>query len=443
KKTRLNQQQLILKRFNYCLCDSQSRLDLKEQARRAAAISGKPIFIFRELINYLTTKRIIIPGYSFIQEVIGNAITYEQKRLIRIIQKQLSETDKQHLKELLYNPSGLYKITRIKHEPKDFSMNEIKREIEYGKEMYPLFQLANSILPQLKISNESIKYYASLVEYYSVYKLKRFNESLINLYLLCFIFYRYQRMNDNLINSFIYKMRKYNDDIISFAKDQVYTYYTENQGDFKKVGKVLQVIIDEDISENTAFKDIQKRVFSILDRPKLTELANQILNNTKIDEKAFRWERIDTLALQFKRQIRPIFMTIDFVTTDIEDPLMDAIHFLKEVFMKRKALLKYDIENIPQTFIQNGAKRYLYTKDDAHSKRLLIDRYEFLIYHSLWHCLQSGDIFCRDSIQYRSFEDDLIDEDKWEQKESIIQDLHLTLLQQPIEQHLKELENKL
>ena len=50
--------------------------------------------------------------------------------------------------------------------------------------------------------------------------------------------------------------------------------------------------------------------------------------------------------------------------------------------------------------------------------------------------------FCRDSIQYRSFEDDLIDEDKWEQKESIIQDLHLTI-QQPIKQHLKELENKL
>ncbi|MBD2823336.1 DUF4158 domain-containing protein, partial [Xenorhabdus sp. 42] len=93
------------------------RLDLKEQARRAAAISGKPIFIFRELINYLTTKRIIIPGYSFIQEVIGNAITYEQNRLIRVIQKQLSEADKQHLKELLYNPSGLYEITRIKHEP--------------------------------------------------------------------------------------------------------------------------------------------------------------------------------------------------------------------------------------------------------------------------------------------------------------------------------------
>ncbi|PHB05544.1 DDE transposase [Bacillus wiedmannii] len=443
KKTRLNQQQLILKRFNYRLCDSQSRLDLKEQARRAATVSGKPIFIFRELINYLTNKRIVIPGYSFMQEVVGNAITYEQERLIMIIQNQLSETDKQYLKELLYNSSGLYEITRIKHEPKDFSMNEIKREIECGKDIHSLFQLANTILPKLKISNESIKYYASLVEYYSVYKLKRFDESLIYIYLLCFICHRYQRMTDNLINSFIYKMRKYNDDILSFAKDQVYTYYTENQGNFKKVGEVLQVIVDENISDNTAFKDIQERVFSILDRQKLTKLANQILDNTKIDEKTFRWERIDTLALQFKRQIRPIFMMVDFVTTGTDDSLMDAITFLKEVFSKGKTLTKYDIEDIPQVFITNSNKRYLYTKDESHSKRLLIDRYEFLIYYSLWHHLQSGDIFCRDSIQYRSFEDDLIDEDKWEQKETLIKDLHLTTLQQPIEQHLKELENRL
>ncbi|UYX55711.1 hypothetical protein M3Y14_30975 (plasmid) [Bacillus thuringiensis] len=377
------------------------------------------------------------------QDIVGIAITSEEQRFIKIIQNHLSETDKQQLKQLLYNSSGLYEITRIKHEPKDFSINEIKCEIECGNNIRPLFQLANMILPQLKISNESIKYYDSLVEYYSVYKLKRFNEYLTYIYLLCFIFHRYQRINDNLINSLIYKMRKYNDDILSFAKDQVYTYYTKNQMDFKKVGKVLQVIIDENISENTAFKDIQKRVFSILDRPKLTELANQILDNTKTDEKAFRWERIDTLASQFKRQIRPIFMMVDFVTTDMDDSLIDAITFLKEVFTKRKTLTKYDIEDIPQAFITNSNKRYLYTKDGLHSKRLLIDRYEFLIYYSLWHRLQSGDIFCRDSIQYRSFEDDLIDEDKWEQEESIIQNLHLTLLQQPIEQHLKELENKL
>ncbi|XHT83131.1 hypothetical protein QRA08_27625 (plasmid) [Bacillus cereus] len=111
--------------------------------------------------------------------------------------------------------------------------------------------------------------------------------------------------------------------------------------------------------------------------------------------------------------------------------------------IKRKTLLKYGIEDIPQTFIQNGTKAYLYTKDDAYSKRLLIDRYEFLIYNLLWYRLQSGGVFCRDSIQYRGFEDDLVDGDTWVHKEGMIQGFNLTKLQQPIEQHLKELENKL
>lgn len=136
-------------------------------------------------------------------------------------------------------------------------------------------------------------------------------------------------------------------------------------------------------------------------------------------------------------------MMIDFVKTGTDDPLMDAITFLKEVFTKGKTLSKYDIEDILQVFITNSNKRYLYIKEESNSKRLLVDRYEFLIYYSLWHHLQSGDIFCRNSIQYRSFEDDLIDEDKWKHKETLIKDLHLTTLHQPIEQHLIGLENRL
>ncbi len=73
------------------------------------------------------------------QDIVGTAITSEEQRLIKIIQNHLSETDKQQLKQLLYNSSGLYEITRIKHEPKDFSINEIKREIEFGNGIRPLF----------------------------------------------------------------------------------------------------------------------------------------------------------------------------------------------------------------------------------------------------------------------------------------------------------------
>jgi hypothetical protein len=133
-------------------------------------------------------------------------------------------------------------MTQLKHEPKDFSASEIKREIHRGEQIRDLYHLADKLLPNLEISNESIKYYASLVSYYSVYKLKRFNESTAYIYLLCFVYHRYQRLHDNLIQCFIYHIRQYRETARAEAKEQVYqhglhttfvqklslTYYTHN-----------------------------------------------------------------------------------------------------------------------------------------------------------------------------------------------------------------------
>ena len=110
---------------------------------------------------------------------------------------------------LLSDSEGLYEVTQLKREPKDFSLGEIKREIHRGEQIHNLYRLAEKLLPHLLISNESIKYYASLVTYYSVFRLKRFDQPLVYLYLLCFVYHRYQRLHDNLINSLIHNVRQY------------------------------------------------------------------------------------------------------------------------------------------------------------------------------------------------------------------------------------------
>jgi hypothetical protein len=57
-------------------------------------------------------------------------------------------------------------------------------------------------------------YYASLVEYYTVYKLKRMDREAVQLYLLCFIHDRYQRLNDNLLAAFCSLVRRrYGDEV--------------------------------------------------------------------------------------------------------------------------------------------------------------------------------------------------------------------------------------
>jgi len=73
----------------------------------------------------------------------------------------------------------------------------------------------------------------------------------------------------------------------------------------------------------------------------------------------------------------------------------------------------------------------------------LPDRYEFLVYRLLRNGLESGDIFCRDSVRFRSFEDDLLSEQQWKAKTELITATGLTILEQPIQEHLTALEQQL
>ncbi|HAM49962.1 MAG TPA: hypothetical protein DCP92_04445 [Nitrospiraceae bacterium] len=84
-------------------------------------------------------------------------------------------------------------------------------------------------------------------------------------------------------------------------------------------------------------------------------------------------------------------------------------------------------------------EHYLYACDTQKRRRLLWHRYEFLIYRLLRNGLESGDIFCRDSVRFRSFEDDLLDDQRWQAKEELIAETGLMILNQPIRDHLSSL----
>jgi hypothetical protein len=139
------------------------------------------------------------------------------------VQSHLAQSEDDALKALLGDSQGLYEITLLKRDPRDFSNDEIKSEIGRGDRMRPLYHLAKKLLSHLKISNENVKYYASLVSYYSVHRLRQLSEGMVYVYLLCFVHHRYQKLHDNLIQSLIYHVRRHGDEAKAAAKEQVYT----------------------------------------------------------------------------------------------------------------------------------------------------------------------------------------------------------------------------
>ena len=441
KVTRLKQQGFILDLFNYRTCDTAQRQALSEKASQAAKVSSKPIYVFRELMHYLDDQRVIMPGYSFMQNTIGQALTHEQERLTTILSHYLSGADKERLTQLLEDSSGLYTMTQLKREPKDFSASEITREIHRGEHIRDLYTLAEKLLPNLEISNESIKYYASLVSYYSVYKLKRLNESTAYVYLLCFVYHRYQILHDNLIQCFIHNVRQYREAAQEDGKEQVYQQRREGNEQLDKAAQVLRLFTDPSIAEQTPFHEVRAKAFRILDGPHIDFVADHITTDVKFDETAYQWKHIDALASQFKRHLRPITVSVNWAASARHSAVIEAIDFLKNAFSRGRTLGQYASRSLPQRFIPDTAKRYLYEPDASGQRQLLPDRYEFLVYRVMRNGLEAGDIFCRDSVRFRSFEDDLIENDQWQDKDKLIDQSGLRSLKQPIREHLAELED--
>ena len=158
KTTRFKQQRLILALCQYRFCDANTRRQLQTKARQAARVSSKPVYVLRTLLHVLEEQRIVAPGYSWLQETIGQAVLAEQERVLTLLHQHLTTADSHALQVLLADAPGLYAITQFKREPRDFRYREIQRELRRREQLQALYAIAQRVLPVLAISNESITY---------------------------------------------------------------------------------------------------------------------------------------------------------------------------------------------------------------------------------------------------------------------------------------------
>jgi hypothetical protein len=138
---------------------------LLEKACELSRISANPVFIFRELIEFVYRKKMAIPGYTTLQDIISGALSSEQRRIKHILANELSLKEVKELLHLIKKSDGFYGVTSLKKLPKNFKLKAAYQEISHFKNYSSIFQTAKRVLPCLGISNKSIAYYASLVDH--------------------------------------------------------------------------------------------------------------------------------------------------------------------------------------------------------------------------------------------------------------------------------------
>lgn len=433
--TRRALQHSILDLFGFRLCEGATKADLEKRAQRLARLSTQPAFILRECLQYLKHERVVAPTYSFLQDMVGRAVAAERQRVSALLERALTRSIAQQLDAMLEVDDSIYQVTLLKREPKDFSYKELQQESERRAFFAPLYAFAQRFLDATGISADSIRYYASLVIFYTVYKLRRMAPGVARLYLLCFTCHRFRQVNDRLIEAFICLVNDYEQTARQAAGEAAQNALTEAGTHLKAAGEVLRLFVDGSIPYHASFASVRQRAFALL-APERIETVAQYMCNVTFDKASFEWSRYTALSHAFKRNLRHLFAELAVAGRVEDTPLLEAVDFLQECLRGGTPLRQCNPSSFPTAFIPKTLKPHLYHPGSGKAKRLDVDRFEFLVYRLLRNALEAGDVFCHDSNEFRRFEDDLISDARWRHRDAILNELNLQVLLAPVEQTL-------
>jgi hypothetical protein len=118
------------------------------------------------VLQYLAARRIVAPGYTILQDLVSRVVTAERQRITRLLEQAITPDVQRQLQALLESDEGLYQLTILKHEPKDFSRKELRQEGERRRFFQPIYDFAQTFLSSSGVSNDSIRRFARGVLYH-------------------------------------------------------------------------------------------------------------------------------------------------------------------------------------------------------------------------------------------------------------------------------------
>ena len=422
--------------FGFHLWSAAHRPRLAEKAIQLARRDVTATFILTEMIAFLNAEKIVRPGYTTLQTIIGDALTAERRRVEQMLEETLDEAARAALDKLIVREDTLSELAAIKQDGKHFGYRMMVLERHKRATLEPLYQLAKALLPKLAISQQNLNHYANLAHYYTIYDLRRLKPGQTHLYLLCYAWQRYQQFSDNLVDALAYHMKQIEDETKANAEKQISQYQASQQREAPRVGRLLLLYVDDGFDDATSFGEIRKHAFTIMPKDALL-VTGQRLCEKSASPIEVRWQAVDKQAARFKKSLRPLFLALEFSSTVADSPWLSALAWMKKVFSRQQKLAGRPLGECPEDTIPDRLRPYLLTfneKGDATGLRG--DRYEFWIYRQIRKRLAAGELYLNDSLQHRCLNDELV---PMEQKSAVIEQLDLPWLREPIDTTLDTL----
>ncbi len=381
------------------------RFTLKEKSRETSKTTNDSKTMFQQLYNYTANLQMVIPKYSTFQAIISEAIRSESTRLQDVLKKHLPNYAIKLLNKLLATDQTYYEITAIMKDQKNFKHAEVMKILSHKNNYNKLYLLSKRVIPKLQLTPNMITYYGSLALHYPVGKLRALPKYTTYLYLLCYTSNRIQKFNDNLMSSFVFYIDRYEKSAIAHGKLCVYKEKINLNARLKNdVPDVLKLFVESGVDDSS----VRSEGLKIMPKDEFQQVI-EFMSKGIINESHFRWKHYEERLGEITKNLRPIFMGLEFKCSDINKPLSKAIRFMRENLNASKPLNKVKINKFPIKHIPDNICEYVYSLN-AESKAIKINhsQYEFCIYSEIKKQFRKNELTIIDSISHKKLEDDLI-----------------------------------
>jgi TnpA family transposase len=385
--------------------DCQSGLVAHTAKTAAASIDAR--YLFDNCIHYLAHNKIAIPKYYLLQQLVSSAINNERQRLGNILASSMSGSLASTL-DVFLNSDSAAALATIRRSAKSFTAPELQKELKTHHHIAPIIEDIDGVVQRLDLSLSNLDYFASMVEYYTITKLRRFDRSLRQLYIICYLHVKYRQVIEHLADGFIFHCRKLQNNGKVYADEAEYREWQGAISNVTKAARLLRFFIDDSIDESEPFGAVRQRATSII-APKNIEAVCLYLADQKRSQGYYIWEYYDLQRDVIDNLLRPIFLALQFQSSEATDALRLQIEHSQSDIQAHGIINHADrrlIKPRHQPFISPGGT-------------LNPRRYEILLY-LLIHNKLDGHLYIPRCLKYRCLADDLVADEPWKDKDSLI-----------------------
>jgi len=403
---------------------------LQEKAIEIGAINIESRYIFDECIDYLSRSKTAIPSYSQLQRIISTAVNTERQKIISLIEGNIPKTLSSFL-DALFESGATIMLSEVRQSAKNFDHSEINKELIIFNHLKPYIDNINSLIAKLTLSLKNFEYYASLVDYYTVTKLQRFDVTTRQLYSLCYLQLRYRNINEHLADAFIYHCRKLREKAKDYAKEAAFNEWNNASENISKAAGILRLFIDNTIDTKQPFSKIKNKVFKVISPDEIESLC-LYLSDEKRSIDYYIWEFYDQQSEWIAETLRPLFLALEFQSSETTYALVAQIENSQQDCSELGEFKKAD-----RRLIKPGKQSYLLQEDNVN-----LNRFEILLYLLIQTKL-NGQLFIPNTLKYRHLSDDLVNDKDWKQKSKLIKSSQLKRLSMQPKQLMTSLEKEL